>query len=183
MNKYSIWRVLLTALAFYTANSAAAKDTNVMATDILTGAVPLTGLAVAYFKDDTEGQKQWLRNITVNQALTWSLWPIFNQTSWGKRPNGDPRNSFPSGHVATVMSGATFLDRRYGWKWGAPAYLASACVAYVRVDERKHHVRDVLASAVMSYGVARLFVTPDNATFVATIVGPNFIGLRWDRSY
>ena len=176
-------RVLVAVLGLYTARPAAAKSDQVIATDILAGAVPLTGLAVAYFTDDTEGQKQWLRNIGVNQPLTWVLWPIFNQTSLGKRPNGDPRNSFPSGHVSLVMSGATFLDRRYGWKWGAPAYAAAACVAYVRVDERKHHWRDVIASGVMSYGVARLFVTRENATYLAPIIGPDFVGLRWGRSY
>lgn len=175
--------VLATALGLFSASPAAAKSTEVLATDILVGVVPFTGLAVAYFSDDTEGQKQWLRNVTVNQCLTWTLWPIFNQTSLGKRPNGDPRNSFPSGHTAMVMSGATFLDRRYGWKWGVPAYAASAYVAYVRVDVNKHHWRDVIASGLLSYGVARLFVTPENATYLAPIIGPDFVGFRWGRSY
>jgi membrane-associated phospholipid phosphatase len=81
------------------------------------------------------------------------------------------------------MSGATFLDRRYGWRWGAPAYAASAYIAYVRVDENKHHWRDVIASGVLSYGVAMLFVTPEKATHLAPIIGPDFIGLRWGRSF
>jgi membrane-associated phospholipid phosphatase len=183
MNRYLLICAIVAALGLYAATPAAANDANVMATDILDGVVPLAGLAVAYFKDDTEGQKQWLRNICVNQGLTWALWPIFNQTSLGERPNGDPRNSFPSGHVSLVMSGATFLDRRYGWRWGVPAYVASAYVAYVRVDENKHHWRDVIASAVLSYGVAMLFVTPKNATHLAPIIGPDFIGLRWGRSF
>ena len=177
-----VW-MIVAALGLYTASPAAAKGANLMATDILDGVVTLTGLGVAYLKDDTEGQKQWLRNISVNQGLTWSLWPIFNQTSLGERPNGDPRNSFPSGHVSLAMSGATFLDRRYGWKWGVPAYAASAYIAYVRVDEDKHHWRDVIASGVLSYGVAMLFVTPDDATYLAPIVGPDFIGLRLGRSF
>ena len=183
MTRYLIAWVTVALLGLHTAIPAAAKNTNVMVTDILDGVVPFTGLAVAYFKDDTEGQKQWLRNISVNQCLTWTLWPIFNETSLGKRPNGDPRNSFPSGHVALAMSGATFLDQRYGWRWGAPAYAASAYIAYVRVDENKHHWRDVIASGVLSYGVAMLFVTPKNATHLAPIIGPNFLGLRWGRSY
>jgi membrane-associated phospholipid phosphatase len=182
MIRYLITWAIVAALGFYAVTPAAANDANVMATDILTGAVPLTGLAVAYFKGDTEGQKQWLRNTCVNQGLTSALRLSFNETSLGERPDGDPYG-FPSGHVAAVMSGATFLDMRYGWKWGVPAYLASAYVAYVRVDEDQHHWRDVIASGVLSYGVAMLFVTPEKATYLAPIIGPDFIGLRWGRSF
>jgi len=153
-----------------------------LAGDIITGVVPLTGLAVAYFSDDTEGQKQWLRNTGTNQILTTALRLGFNQTSWGERPNGN-QYGFPSGHVAFVMSGATFLHKRYGWKWGVPAYLASAYVAYVRVDNDHHHWRDVIASGTLAYGVAMLTVTPENATFLAPVIGPDFLGLRWQRSF
>jgi membrane-associated phospholipid phosphatase len=81
------------------------------------------------------------------------------------------------------MSGATFLGERYGWKWGTPAYLASAYVAYVRVDNGHHHRRDVIASGALAYGVALLTVTPANATHLAPVIGPNFLGLRWQRSF
>ena len=81
------------------------------------------------------------------------------------------------------MSGATFLGQRYGWKWGIPAYLAAACVAYVRVDEDKHHWRDVIAASTLAYGVALLTVTPENATYLAPVIGPDFLGLRWQRSF
>jgi len=106
----------------------------------------------------------------------------FNETSLGERPDGNDYG-FPSGHVAFVMSGATFIEKRYGWKWGIPAYLAAASVAYVRVDEDKHHWRDVLASGALAYGVAMLTVTPKNAIYLAPIIGPDFIGLRWSRSF
>lgn len=174
--------LLVAAFVLYAAIATAENGPNILATDILTGVVPLTGLTVAYFKDDTEGQKEWLRNICVNQVLTSALRLAFNETSLGKRPDGNSYG-FPSGHVAAVMSGATFLDMRYGWKWGIPAYLASAYVAYVRVDEDKHYWRDVIASGVLSYGVAMLTVTPENATYLAPIIGPDFIGLRWGRSF
>lgn len=176
-----VWTILAT-FGLYAACATAENKPNILATDILTGVVPLTGLAVSYFKDDTEGQKEWLRNISVNQVLTSALRVSFNQTSLGERPNGKAYG-FPSGHVSTVMSGATFLDMRYGWKWGIPSYLASSYVAYVRVEEDKHYWRDVIASGVLSYGVAMLTVTPENATYLAPIIGPDFIGLRWGRSF
>jgi len=174
--------VCLIVVAFGLPAATAKAETDIDSTDIVMAAVPLTALAVAYFKDDTEGEKQWLRNIVVNQVLTSALRIGFNETSLGERPNGKGYG-FPSGHVAAVMSGATFLGERYGWKWGAPAYLASAYVAYARVDDDHHRWRDVIASTVLAYGVARFTVTAENATYLAPIIGPDFIGLRWGRSF
>jgi len=182
MTRYLFLCLMIAALGLPAATATAGNGPDILATDILTAVVPLTGLAVAYFTDDTEGQKQWLRNIGVNQVLTSALRLGFNETSLGERPNGGGWG-FPSGHVAAVSAGATFLGQRYGWKWGTPAYLAAASVAYIRVIEDKHHWRDVIAAGALAYGVALLTVTPENATCLAPIIGPDFLGLRWQRSF
>jgi membrane-associated phospholipid phosphatase len=182
MNRFLLLCLINAALGLFAATAAAGDGPDIVATDILTAVVPLTGLAVAYFTDDTEGQKQWLRNTGVNQVLTSALRLGFNETSLGKRPNGNGYG-FPSGHVAFVMSGATFLGERYGWKWGTPAYMAAAYVAYVRVDEDKHHWRDVIAAGALAYGVALLTVTPEKPSYLAPVIGPGFLGLRWQRSF
>ncbi|NTV12323.1 MAG: phosphatase PAP2 family protein [Desulfobulbaceae bacterium] len=173
--------LLLAALGLY-ATPSKALEADLFATDLLTAIVPLTGLAVAHFTDDSEGEKQWWRNTLENQVVTSALRVGFNETSWGERPNGSGY-SFPSGHVATIVSGAAFLDRRYGWKWGLPGYLASAYVAYVRVDDEKHRWRDAIAGAAVGYGIAWLTVTSENATTLAPLIGPDFLGLRWQRSF
>jgi len=72
-------RTLAVELGLHAATATAEPD--ICATDIVTAVVPLTALAVAYFKDDTEGEKQWLRNIVVNQVLTSALRVGFNETS------------------------------------------------------------------------------------------------------
>ncbi len=159
-----------------------AKGDDILAADIVTGVLPVTALAIAYFKSDVEGEKQWLRNTIANQLLTSAARVGFNNTSWGKRPDGN-EYGFPSGHVAFVASGASFLQERYGWEYGVPAWLLTGYVAYVRVNNDKHHWRDVVASGVLAYGVAKLFVTPENATHLAPIIGPDFMGLRWERSW
>lgn len=182
MKKYLMLSAMITILGLCSTAATAGNGPNVVASDILTAVVPLTGLAVAYFKDDTEGEKEWLRNTGVNQVLTTALRIGFNETSLGERPNGHPYG-FPSGHQAFITSGAAFLGERYGWKWGTPAYMAAAYVAYVRVDEDKHHWRDVLASGALAYGMALVTVTPENATYLAPIIGPDFLGLRWERSF
>lgn len=182
MIKCLLMCVVVAVLALPADPANAGNGPSVVATDILTAVVPLTGLAVAYFTDDIEGQKQWLRNTGVNQVLTSALRLGFNETRLGERPNGHPYG-FPSGHQAFITSGAAFLGERYGWKWGTPAYMAAAYVAYVRVEEDHHHWRDVLASGALAYGVALLTVTPENATYLAPIIGPDFLGLRWERSF
>lgn len=182
MTRYLLLCAIIAVIGLHSAPAFAEYGATTIATDILTAVVPLTGIAVAYFTDDTEGQKQWLRNTGVNQVITSSLRLGFNETSLGERPNGHPYG-FPSGHQAFVMSGATFLGERYGWKWGTPAYMAAAYVAYVRVEEDHHHWRDVLAASALAYGVALLTVTPENATYLAPVVGPEFLGLRWQRSF
>jgi len=153
-----------------------------LAGDILTGVIPASALALAYFKGDTEGEKQWLRNVLANQLLTSGARLAFNGTSWGERPNGHSYG-FPSGHVAFVASGASFLQERYGWQYGVPAWLLTGFVAWNRVENDHHHWRDVIASGVVAYGVGKLFVTPEIATNLAPVIGPDFIGLRFKRSW
>lgn len=173
---------LITLFSLHCAGAAANNGPDIVVGDVLTAVIPLTGLGVAYYTDDHEGVKQWVRNTTINQVLVSALRIGFNHTSLGRRPNGG-QYGFPSGHEAFVMSGASFLGERYGWKWGAPAYAAAAYVGYVRVHEDKHHWRDVIASGALSYSIGWLTVTPEHATHLAPIIGPDFMGIRWERSF
>ena len=170
--------VVLLGLRAGTATAGAEE----LSADIVTGLLPLTAYAIAHFKDDDEGEKEFLRSTAASLVVNTSLRLAFNQTSWGVRPNGRPY-SFPSGHVTLVVSGAAFLQDRYGWKYGAPAYALSAYVAWLRVDTGHHYWRDAVGGAALGYGVSKLFVTPQNATHIAPIIGPEFIGMRWQRSY
>jgi hypothetical protein len=160
---------------------------NAPAADAISGhvvmaALPVTALAIAYFKDDTEGEKQWLRNTLASQLVISVARLGFNYTDWGKRPTGNGYG-FPSGHVGFAASGASFLEERYGWQYGVPAWLLTGYVAWVRVDNGDHHWRDVVASSVVCYGLGKLFVTPENATHLAPVIGPDYLGLRWERSW
>ena len=178
--KKSIGMLLLLCLP--TASFASSGDLDKTAGDVLQFAVPATAFAVAAFKGDEEGEKEWLRNTTASFLVTQATKLAFNSTSWGERPNGG-HNSFPSGHTAFAASGAAFLTERYGWQYGIAAWAVTGFVAYSRVDEREHHWRDVAAGAALSYGISKLFVTPEAASHLAPIIGPKFIGLRWERSW
>lgn len=123
------------------AGTAAASDGERHVGDLITELLPLAAFGTAYFKDDSEGEKQWLRDTVVNEVLNISLVHAFNNTSLGKRPNGDPY-SFPSGHAAFAFAQAGFLQERYGWTYGAPALVLATAVSYIRVDVGKHRWRE-----------------------------------------
>ena len=70
--------------------------------DIVTAIVPLTAYAIAHYKDDGDGEGQFLRSNAVSLVLNTTLRLAFNETDWGTRPNGSPYG-FPSGHVAAAV--------------------------------------------------------------------------------
>jgi membrane-associated phospholipid phosphatase len=173
---------ILALFGLHAGTAAAGSSTNVLAGDIVTGLLPIAAFGTAYFKDDSLGERQWLDNTLINEVLNTSLRVAFNGTSLGERPNGG-KYGFPSGHAGFVFSQAAFLQERYGWKFGMPALVLATAVSYVRVHEDKHHWRDVIAGGALAYGVALLTVTPEKATQLAPIVGPDFLGIRFERSF
>ena len=182
MNRLYSFAIL--AMFVLHAGTAAAADSRKLQTqgDIITVLLPLAAFGTAYFKDDIEGEKQWLRATVLHEALFTVLVLSFNKTSLGERPNGDS-NSFPSGHAGFAFAQAGFLQERYGWWYGAPALVLAATVSYIRVDIDKHHWRDVIAGGALGYGVALLTVTPQKATHLAPIIGPDWMGIRYERSF
>jgi membrane-associated phospholipid phosphatase len=106
---------------------------------------PLAGaLALIASHHDGKGLTELALSSATTLALVHTLKPIINRT----RPNGGSR-SFPSGHTAIAIAGAGFVQRRYGWAWGAPAYAVTAFVAYSRVYSKQHYTTDVLASGAI----------------------------------
>lgn len=153
-----------------------------LAADIVTAALPLGAYAIAHYRDDGAGEGQFLRANAASLVLNTVLRVGFNQTRWGERPNGN-QYAFPSGHVGFVVTQAAFLQQRFGWQYGVPAYLLSGYVAWVRVDTDHHHWRDIIAAVAVAEFTARLFVTPHDAVHVAPIIGPDWLGLRLERSF
>ena len=72
---------LLVLLASHAGSVAATNDRVVAAGDIVTGLLPIATFAVPYFKDDTLGMKEWLRDTVVNEVLNTGLRVAFNSTS------------------------------------------------------------------------------------------------------
>ncbi len=70
------------------------------------------------------------------------------------RPNGE-NYSFPSGHVSDTFMVATVAADHYGWKAAIPSYAVAAYVSATRLEERKHHLTDVVAAAAIGYVVGK----------------------------
>ncbi len=74
------------------------------------------------------------------------------------RPNLRNQNSFPSGHTSNTFTWATIASHYYGKRVGIPAYLTGAYVAWSRLDDKQHHVSDVVAGAALGLIVGRTVV-------------------------
>jgi membrane-associated phospholipid phosphatase len=173
--------IAITLLSLCSGTAAAAVKPEFPANVVMVG-VPIAAYFIAEHKDDDEGQRQLLRSVAAGVVAHALISAAFNYTSWGERPNGSG-HAFPSGHVTLVTSGAAFLQDRYGWQYGLPAYAAVLYVADVRVETGHHRWRDVIGGVALGWGVSKFFVTPQNATYIAPVIGPHFIGFRWARSF
>jgi len=87
----------------------------------------------------------------VNGAYTMALKSVTSRT----RPDGSSTQSFPSGHTSTAFAWATVANAHYGWKVGAPSYLAATAIGLSRITMEKHHLSDVLAGATIGYVTGR----------------------------
>lgn len=119
----------------------------------LPGAV---GAGVSVSKGDYKGLLQLAESGVTAIATAYALKYTINK----KRPDGSDNHSFPSNHAGVAFSGAAFLQRRYGWKFGLPAYVVATYVAWGRVYSKKHDTWDVLAGAAIGVCSAYLYTRP-----------------------
>jgi membrane-associated phospholipid phosphatase len=158
MNAISI---LTFALAGLSVSPASAQEAVPGLGDIFQAAVPLAALSATYFyEDEVDGQGsdsrgRWM--LAKSYATTLGLTYILKNTVNAQRPNGLNDKSFPSGHTASAFAGACFLQERYGWKWGIPAYAAATYTGYSRVANDAHYPRDVIAATAIAALSAHYF--------------------------
>lgn len=127
----------------------------------VSGDVLVVGLAAGAFtttllKKDYTGTKQLVFSGLATVGSTYLL----KATVRKERPDGSNRFSFPSAHTAVAFSASTFLQRRYGWKLGVPAYLLSSYVGWSRIYARKHDIWDVSAGALLGTASSLLLTRP-----------------------
>ena len=114
------------------------------------------GFAASVWQKDWVGLRQLALTTSVALAANYAL-----ELSVTKdRPDQTEHHAMPSTHTLLAFSGAAFVQRRYGWKWGLPAYALSAYVAWGRVYSKRHDVWGVLVGAAIGVGSAYAFTRP-----------------------
>lgn len=144
--------------------------------DILLFAMPATCLATTLILQDWEGLKQGALAGVTTVGITYALKELVKK----ERPDLSDHHSFPSMHSSVSFTGAAFIQRRYGWKWGIPAYALSAYVGWSRVYGKKHDWWDVAAGAAIGVGSAYLFTRPFAANHqlaISPIASPDGCGV------
>lgn len=125
-------------------------------TDVVAVALPAAALATVLAMEDWEGLKEGALTAAVTAGVTIGLKYLVKE----QRPDFSNRHSFPSGHSSVTFAAATFIGRRYGWKWSIPAYALASYTAWGRVYGKKHHWWDVAAGAALGAASAMIFTHP-----------------------
>ena len=81
------------------------------------------------------------------KGVTWFGFGILS------RPSGTD-GGFPSGHTAAAVVVAWLLSERFGAAWAPLFYAVAAGIAWSRVTDGAHFAYQVLAGAILGYGVA-----------------------------
>jgi len=122
---------------------------------IVAVALPLAAGGISAWKEDWTGLAELGVGTGLSVGTAYGLKHVVRE----ERPDHSDFKSFPSDTTALAFAPAAYLWDRYGWKYGGPAYIAASFVAYSRVDSKKHHWWDVVASAGIAWGYSQLITT------------------------
>lgn len=147
--------IVLLAATFLLSQGARAQFVR-KSTDVLCLVPTATAAILTLVKKDEKGLKQLALSTLTSAALSYTL----EASICKARPDGDGMHAMPSTHTMIAFSGASFLQRRYGWKWGAPAYALASYVAWGRVHSNRHDVWDVLVGTAIGVGGTYVFTRP-----------------------
>lgn len=145
--------------------------------DVLAAVTPAACLATTLILKDWQGLKQGIFTGATTLGVTYALKYLVKK----ERPDRSDRHSFPSMHSSVSFASAAFIQRRYGWKWGVPAYLVSTYVGWSRVYGKKHDWWDVAAGAAIGIGSAYIFTRPFAQKYklaISPVAGDGHYGLH-----
>ncbi len=124
--------------------------------DALLFVLPATALTGSLAIGDYEGTWEFSKGFALNQVVSTGLKYAIHKD----RPYNHGNRAFPSGHTSTTFQSAAFIQKRYGWRYGIPAYALAGFTGYSRINAQRHDGWDVLAGAVVGIGSAYLFTSP-----------------------
>ena len=145
--------------------------------DILAGAIPAACLVTTLALQDWERLKQGAFAGVLTTGVSYGLKYLVDK----ERPDRSDNRSFPSLHTSVSFTGAAFIQRRYGWKWGVPAYAVTSYVGWSRVYGEKHDWCDVTAGTSWGDGNAYLFTrtfVDKHSLTLAPVAGAPALGIH-----
>lgn len=126
--------------------------------DVIQLALPATAFISSLIDGDKKSSWQFAKAFGTNLVLTYALKYTINKP----RPDGaTDGHAFPSGHTSAAFQGASFIQRKYGWEYGIPAYILAGFVAYSRIEglNERHDCWDVLGGIIVGIGSTCLFTS------------------------
>lgn len=150
---------LVEAQEITTSHEIALETSIEKAGDYIQYAPAAASLVAIFAKGDGEGFWQFSKSLGANLTATWILKYAINKPRPEGRLDG---HAFPSGHTSMAFQGAAFLQGRYGWAYGVPAYAIAGFVAYSRLEgiNDRHDGWDVVGGIVVGIGSSYLLTTP-----------------------
>ena len=124
--------------------------------DIILLALPASAALTTVFMKDRKGLWQFTKSFATNLVITGGLKYTVNK----RRPFNSGGQAFPSGHTSITFQAASFVHRKYGFKYSIPAYVLAGWTGYSRIYATRHDGWDVLAGAVVGIGSSFIFTTP-----------------------
>ena len=150
--------------------------------DVLALVTPAASLITVLALQDWQGLKQGALAGATTLGVTYALKYIVKK----ERPDRSDRHSFPSMHTSVSFAGAAFIQRRYGWQWGIPAYATSAYVGWSRVYGKKHDWWDVAAGAAIGAASSYIFTRPfarKHDVSIAPVAGDGAMGVYFSMRF
>jgi len=164
--------VIIATLGSAECHAAADKDQQA---DILMLALPASAYLLTLSKQDEQGAWSLTKSLSLAALSTLALNSIIDKDS----PNGSSSDAFPSGHATISFSSAAFIQKRYGWRPGIPAYIVASYVGWLRVETDDHDSADVIGGAavgiISSYLLTKAF---DDNVRAAAWVGDQSAGVQ-----
>lgn len=117
--------------------------------------VAYVGLGFTGVKTKHSFKERFAVGATAYLAMT-AIVNVAKYSIGERRPDSMARNSFPSGHTATVFTGAELMREEYGNGIGAAAYAVATGVAFLRLYNGRHWLNDVIAGAGVGILSARI---------------------------
>ena len=140
--KFQSLMIIVIAILVGPACHASDKDKQA---DILMVALPASAYLFTLHKEDQPGAWMLTRSLGLSAIATLALNEVIDKDS----PNGKSDDAFPSGHSAIAFGAAGFMQRRYGWRTGIPAYVVASYVGWLRLETDDHDTADVIGGAAV----------------------------------